>query len=90
MDILVLEAISLGILRDELFQAWAQEVLQDPELDRGLGCFHHGEHHDFEEALIEVASCHTEDVETFIFNLSFCAIFTPTKLVGDTEKKNQL
>ena len=90
VDILVLEAISLGILRDELFQAWAQEVLQDPELDRGLGRFHHGEHHDFEETLIQVTCGHTEDVEPFILNLSFGTLLAPTKFVGNAEKRDFL
>ena len=90
VDILILEAISLGILGDKLFQAWTQEVLEDPELDRCLGCFHHREHHDFEEALIEMACGHTEDVQPFIFNFSISTLFAPTKLVGDAEIENKI
>ena len=90
MDILVLEAIPFGILWDELFQAWTQEVFQDPELDRGFGGFHHGEHHDFEETLIEMACGHTEDVKPFILNLSLGTFFAPTKFVGNAEKRDRL
>ena len=48
MHVLVLEAVLLGVLRDELLQAGAEEVLEDPELDWGLGGLHDGEHHDLE------------------------------------------
>ena len=86
VDILILEAVPLGILGDEFLQAGAQEVLQDPELDWSLSCFHHREHHDFEEALIEMACGHTKDVQTFILNLSFATLFAPTKFVGNAKK----
>ena len=85
MDILVLEAVPLGILWYELLEAWAQEVLQDPELDRCLGGFHHREHHDLEKALIEVTGRHTEDVESFIFHFSFSDLFPTAELIGDAE-----
>lgn len=69
LDVLVVEAVPLGVLRDEVLQRGGQEVLQDPELDRSLGGFHHGEHHDLEQPLVEVAGGDTEDVEALLLLL---------------------
>ena len=63
LHVLVVEAVAAGILGQELLDGRREVALQDPELDLRLGCSLDAEHHDLEQAFVQVSGGQAENVE---------------------------
>ena len=66
LHVLVVEAVAAGILRQELFDGRRKVALQDPELDLRLGRPLDAQHHDLEQALVQVTGGQAENVDDVI------------------------
>ena len=55
LHVLVLEAVLCGERRQEVAERGREVVLQDPELDGGLGVANGAQHHYLEQAFVQVA-----------------------------------
>ena len=54
LDVLVLESVLLGEGGEEVPEGGGEVVLQDPELDGGVGVADGAQHHDLEQTLVQV------------------------------------
>jgi len=72
LHVFVVKAVPAGVFREELFNGRRQVVLQDPELDLRLCGPLDAQHHDLQQALVQVAGCEAENVDDVISRVFGC------------------